>query len=683
MVLVALDTWGCMNERIMPNFPEQHQDSVQTTSMYNRSISTQLRWSYLISSTLPLLLVGMLLIMLSFRAQQRAVYDEQISLATQASNNIAAYITGLEPQILSFGRRVLSNDTDDIPPERLQQTVQELFRTNWPDVHDLTVVNTDGQVLTHFSRDLILPGEMRDPNRDPLVQAALQQGRGGWSDITYTMDERAVFTIVLPLRTQQPSPIDQAGVSGAVRATVSAAPVQRFLRPVTDESQLVTYLINGQHEVMLSDSRREWQPPAGLDALFSTENASVLYRGGNDQQVIGARARVFPSNWWVIVEQPSSEAFATLRRSVVLLATLVAVVGVLALALGLFQAQKILRPLRALGAGAEAFGAGQLNHRIDVHRRDEMGQLAHTFNQMAAQLSLSLSEIERQNEHLRHGLMLARDIQMGLLPATPPWNQQALAVEARSIPAYEVGGDFYTYLALPNDRAAVAVGDISGKGIAAALLMALTSSAVESQARHITRPAEVFQMLNRLLSPRLRSNRMNAALVYAVFDLQAHTMTVANAGMIAPLLICGKTCATDQTDKTRNSVSVCEFVEIGGFPIGSMPDAAYQEVTITLQSGDTVLFVSDGVVEAMNASGEMFGFERLEALMTTIQEGYDTSLLVSLILQQVQEFIGPAEQHDDITVVAVRPTLLSHELRDAQADLHVDSAAATLSVHTL
>ncbi len=648
------------------------------TPGYNRSISTQLRWSYLISSTLPLLLVGALLIMLNFRAQQRAVYDEQLSLATQASINIAAYITQLEPQILSFGRSVLNNEVDDIPLQHLDQTMQELFRKNWPDVHDLTVFDTNGQVVTHSPRDLILPGEVRDPGRDPLVQAALQQGHGGWSDITYTMDDRAVFTIVLPLRVQQPTPIDQTSVNGAVRATVSAAPIQRFLRPPTDRSGMVTYLVNGQHELMLSNRQRGWQPPSSLDALLDTEDTSALYWGRNGQKVIGTQVRISPSDWWVIVEQPANEAFATLRRSVVLLATLVVLVGVLALALGLFQAQKILRPLRTLRTGAQAFGAGHLDYRIHVQRQDEMGQLAQTFNQMAAQLALSLSEIERQNEHLRNGLLLARDIQMGLLPTTPPWNQQMLAVEARSIPAYEVGGDFYTYLALPNDRVAVAVGDISGKGVAAALLMALTSSAVESQARHITRPAEVFHILNRLLSPRLKSNRMNAALVYAVFDLHAHTMTVANAGMIAPLLICRKECAVNQA---TSPVAVCNFVEVGGFPIGAMPDSSYSEVTLTLQSDDIVLFVSDGVVEAKNTSGEIFGFQRLEDLITMLQDEGDTSLLVSHILQRVQEFTGQAEQHDDMTVVAVRPTFLPQDSHALPEKLHTESLATTPTIH--
>src|SRR5207244_10549461 len=153
--------------------------------------------------------------------------------------------------------------------------------------------------------------------------------------------------------------------------------------------------------------------------------------------------------------------------------------------------------------------------------------------QRAEHLQESLAEIERRNERFQRGLAMARDIQIGLLPAGPPWNGDMIEVYARSIPAYEVGGDFYTYLALPEGRAAIAIGDISGKGVGAALLMALTSSAVEAQGRELQHPAEVLSALNQLLAPRLQASHMNAALLFAVIDPQKRMLHVANAGMIA------------------------------------------------------------------------------------------------------------------------------------------------------
>jgi serine phosphatase RsbU (regulator of sigma subunit) len=317
------------------------------------------------------------------------------------------------------------------------------------------------------------------------------------------------------------------------------------------------------------------------------------------------------------------------------------VAGLLALFWAFRQARRFLRPLNALREGAAALGSGHLDHRIAALGDDEMGDLARTFNQMAVHLQDSLAEIERRNERALRGLALARDIQIGLLPERPPWNGDVIEVHARSIPAYEVGGDFYTYLALSEGRAAIAIGDISGKGVGAALLMALTSSAVESQGREIEHPARVLQALNQLLAPRLKANHMNAALLYAVIDPHRRVMHVANAGMIAPVLI------------THGG---SHFIDVGGLPLGSYAGAVYQEHAVRLSPGDALLFLSDGVVEAHNTEGELFGFERLEA---TVLEApiRDVRLLVDLVIERVQGFMGDAEQHDDITLVAIRPLI--------------------------
>jgi len=212
--------------------------------------------------------------------------------------------------------------------------------------------------------------------------------------------------------------------------------------------------------------------------LFAGENTVGEYNGHASERMVGARAvvsPVTPSSWSVVVEEPSSEFLTEIYRIVFLLAAVVALVGLLALTWALYQARRIVHPLRDLSDGAQEMGDGHLEHRISVESSDELGQLADTFNQMAERLQGSLHEIADQNQRLRHGLILARDIQMGLMPSSPPWKSEVLTVYARSLPASEVGGDFYTYMALPGGRAAVAIGDISGKGVAAALLMALTS----------------------------------------------------------------------------------------------------------------------------------------------------------------------------------------------------------------
>lgn len=635
-------------------------DGEQERPRQRYSISGRLRWSYLISSTLPLLLVGGLLILLNFQTQQRSVYTSQEMLTTQIAHDISGYIQGIESQLLSLGSGIEASS----PPEQTAAAIQRLLSSN-PDIRQITLISADGSNLLRFpvGQTTLIP-RYANPLDDPLVQSALRAGQGGRSPIYRTADDQLLFTVVLPIRSRMGT------IDTVISAELSAARISQLLRSANSGFERVSYVVDNTGEVMLNDGTRGWRPPPSLSQLFNGDTRIVQYPAGNGEMVVGARAVISPSNWWVVTEQSASAAFANVRRSVLILGMLVALVGLLALGWALLQAQQLLRPLQALREGAMALGAGHIDHRIDVDGAEEMKQLARSFNQMAERLQVSLSEIEQQNDRLRSGLMLARDIQMGLLPTQPPWNFDTLTVYARSIPAFEVGGDFYTYIALSGGQAAIAVGDISGKGVGAALLMALTSSMVESQARQIDQPSEMLGALNRLLTPRLKSNHMNAALLFATFDHQARTMTVANAGMISPLLVRPAQQAQSVnaptavvSSNTCTSSTQTQFVEVGGLPIGSLANAFYTDVVVALEPGDVVLFVSDGVVEAHNAAGELFGFERLEALIAGADD-VDVHALVDLILHQVQEFIGPADQHDDITIVAVRPPLRPRSIPD-------------------
>jgi serine phosphatase RsbU (regulator of sigma subunit) len=436
-----------------------------------------------------------------------------------------------------------------------------------------------------------------------------------------------------------------------LRAELNAEPIAQELLVAIANSKSYPYLIEATSGVVLiDDGKPDFTAPSAISRLLIAPNGVEQYRGARDQDVIGAMMPVVVrdgqdiTNWAVVVEQPSAAAFTSVRNSALLLALLVILMGALALLIAFRQAQRFLGPLKALRTGALALGAGELSYRIEPLGDDEMGDLAQTFNGMAEHLQESLDEIEKQNVRLRRAMALARDIQIGLLPDRPPWNGEEIAVYARSIPAYEVGGDFYSYLAMSEGRAAIAIGDISGKGVGAALLMALTSSAVESQGRQVEHPAQVLTALNNLLAPRLRANHMNAALLFVVIDPRERTLRVANAGMISPVLV-----------TTRGS----HFIEVGGLPLGSFVGAVYQEEVVSFTPGDSLLLVSDGVVEAHGPGNELFGFERLEATIAEARPG-DVRELVELVLERVQQHMGDMEQHDDITIVAVRPDITQH-----------------------
>jgi serine phosphatase RsbU (regulator of sigma subunit) len=592
----------------------------------------------LISSTVPLLLVGALLIYINTLAQQRSVYSDQVDLANRVERDISRYVDDLHTQLERFALKVRPTTTQ----EQLTSLAKDLVDRNYPNIIQLSVLDRTGQerlrmlkLLTVADSDLINRGS------EGSVLLALQ-GKTTYAPILRGQDGVHSFVLTLPLRN------DSNTVVGVVRAELNGEPIAQELLVAIANSKSYPYLVEATAgAVLLEDGKPNFTPPREIQRLLISPNGTAQYAGARGQDVIGALVPVVVNNgqdvtsWSVVVEQPSATAFASVRSSVLLLGLLVILVGALALLIAFRQARRFLGPLKALRTGAMALGAGQLTYRIESLGDDEMGDLAQTFNQMAEHLQESLNEIEQRNERLRRAMALARDIQIGLLPDRPPWNGDEIAVYARSIPAYEVGGDFYSYLAMSEGRAAIAIGDISGKGVGAALLMALTSSAVESQGRQVEHPAQVLTALNNLLAPRLRANHMNAALLFVVIDPRERTLRVANAGMIAPVLV---------------TAGGSHFVEVGGLPLGSFVGAVYQEEVVSFAPGDSLLLLSDGVVEAHGLGGELFGFERLEATIAEARPD-DVRDMVELVLERVQKHMGDMEQHDDITIVAVRPAV--------------------------
>jgi serine phosphatase RsbU (regulator of sigma subunit) len=619
-----------------PRSPESAEGGART------SIANRLRWSYLISSTLPLLLVGALLLKINTDAQQGRIYSDQKGLASRVARDISRYVANLQNQ---FDLRMSPSAAIDQSVEQLTDVASNLEVRNAPNLIDLSVLDGAGKERLRVYKLLKTPqNQLRDLSGDPNVQRALREDKSSYNAIALNKDGVHSFFMTRPLH-------NAAGiVVGALRAEISAEPLVVELDLSTVSPNSYAYLISQQNSaVLLDDGAPGFTAPRQLNVLLTSPSGTATYTGARDQDVIGAALPVMIGgdgsalDWAVVVEQPANLAFASVRRSVLLLTLLVIVAGMLALVWAFRQARRFLQPLAALREGAAALGGGHLEYRIEALGDDELGDLAQTFNHMAEHLQASLAEIEMRNERFRRGLALARDIQIGLLPDRPPWNGDMIEVHARSIPAYEVGGDFYTYLALPEGRAAIAIGDISGKGVGAALLMALTSSAVESQGRELEHPARVLSALNQLLAPRLKASHMNAALLFAVIDPQKRMLHVANAGMIAPV---------------RLTLDGSYFIDAGGLPLGAFEGAIYQEHSVRLNPGDGLLFLSDGVVEAHNAAGELWGFDRLEATIAEASPPGDVRALVDLVIERVQEFMGDTEQHDDITMVAVRPAIV-------------------------
>jgi phosphoserine phosphatase RsbU/P len=253
-----------------------------------------------------------------------------------------------------------------------------------------------------------------------------------------------------------------------------------------------------------------------------------------------------------------------------------------------------------------------------------------------------LYEESRVSERrLRSDLDTAREIQRQLLP-TGAREVPGLDLAAAYVPARELGGDFYDFLPYGEGRLALALGDVSGKGTAAALYGSLAIGTVrEIVVDHASEPAKMLALLNqRLHGARLESRFI--AMLFATFDAPTRRLTLSNAGGPYPLLV-------------RDGQ--VEVIRLEGVPLGLMPGTQYDETTVDLQPGDVVLFASDGILESVNAQHEEFGEERLTALLAAISQEDSASAIAEQILNATDVFCGVGTApHDDRTLVVLRVT---------------------------
>jgi serine phosphatase RsbU (regulator of sigma subunit) len=253
-----------------------------------------------------------------------------------------------------------------------------------------------------------------------------------------------------------------------------------------------------------------------------------------------------------------------------------------------------------------------------------------------------LSRERGEKETLQTELRLARDVQLSMMPKCPPV-LEGFEIAGFSLPAKEVGGDHFDYVSLGDAGRylGVTVFDVSGKGMQAAMSAVFTSGAFVSEARRSTSPAEILARLN--TSVYHYSTRGHfVAFLYAVIDRERHTLTFANAGQTKPLL-------------WRNGTGMSLDASGVTFALGMTEHATYADRTLSLESGDLLLLLSDGLTEAMNPTREVLGMERLEGLVRThAAELRPAGDFLQSLISDVQQYAAGAPQHDDMTVVAVR-----------------------------
>src|SRR5438270_7593005 len=249
-----------------------------------------------------------------------------------------------------------------------------------------------------------------------------------------------------------------------------------------------------------------------------------------------------------------------------------------------------------------------------------------------------------EKKRLDHDLEIAREIQRSLLPDQSPV-VPGFEIAGINLPARQVSGDYFDYIRIDDHRLGVAIADVSGKGVPASLIMAISRSVLRSQAPHNPSPTAVLRSVNRQLYPDIKED-MFISLAYLVLDHQAGSITIARAGHDAPLLY-------------RHAKGCIEIVKPPGMVLGIDSGSVFDRVTadfpLALERDDCLVLYTDGVTEALDAKGDEFGVERLsQSIRESAASG--ASGMVRRLIDDLRNFVGAQPQNDDVTVIAIRKT---------------------------
>ncbi|HYN16062.1 MAG TPA: SpoIIE family protein phosphatase [Terriglobales bacterium] len=385
-----------------------------------------------------------------------------------------------------------------------------------------------------------------------------------------------------------------------------------------------------------------------------------------EQTRIALRATTRLSLLYARLFQTMVEFGTAIWTLLIVLAIVFAVIELIALIVGVGLTRTMTRSVAELYGATQHINRGDLRHRINVQAQDQLAALESSFNSMSESLEKLIAE-QKEKQRLENELAIAQEVQAQLFPKAAS-DLESLEVHGVCRPARTVSGDYYDFLPYGPDRLGIAVGDISGKGISAALLMATIHSAVRAyeigrmpamtahlvaaggdhgtpthifEARSASEdefsPAQVLALLNRQLYRSTPAEKY-ATLFLGVYDGRSRAFTYANAGHLPPIIL-------GHDGSLRR-------LDTPGLVIGLFDDQGYEERTIGLQPGDIFLAFSDGVTEPENEFGE-FGEERLIEIVRDHRH-LPLARISEMVTSAVSDWIGSSEQPDDVTVVLAR-----------------------------
>lgn len=449
--------------------------------------------------------------------------------------------------------------------------------------------------------------------------------------------------------------------AGVVTANIDLVWMQRMISEVRVArtgyvfvlSRYGTYVAHPNPDMIMNETIFTRAENLGIASLRDLGREMVAGMGGfmefSDLPGIGAAYVSYmplpDQGWSVGVVLPRDEVLAGANRATRIM-TGIGVGGFFLLAVViLLVSGTITRPLRLLTRAAAGVARGDLDHRLPaIPTGDEVGDLAASFGRMQASLKehiATLTATTAAKERIQSELRIAHDIQMSILPKTfPPFPERTeLDVHATILPAREVGGDLYDFFFVTPHQFCFLAGDVSGKGVPAAFFMAVTKTLIKVVAERELTPGDILAKVNDDLAADNESC-MFVTLFLAVLDTRTGELRYANAGHNPPLVL-RRHGGPEWTQGMEEPMA------------GAMPGMEYSTGTLTLHPGDAVFVFTDGVTEAMDATGALYSEERLFDTLATCH-GAAAAEMTRTVSDAVSAWAEGAEQSDDITMLAVR-----------------------------
>jgi serine phosphatase RsbU (regulator of sigma subunit) len=318
----------------------------------------------------------------------------------------------------------------------------------------------------------------------------------------------------------------------------------------------------------------------------------------------------------------------------------------------------ISRAVNRIEKGTRAVERGDFSYRIKMKRHNQLGAMAQSFDRMTESIGSLLASVT-EKERLQSEIAIAATIQRNLLPKEGP-TFSGVSFSAHFEPTTSIGGDYYDVFNLDKSRLAVAIGDVSGHGLSTGLVMAMVKAAITTLVEEGADETSLFHRLNELVF-RSTERRAFMTLAFTIFDLDRRTIRHTNAGHLYPYLL-------------RRGEHAPISIESPSLPLGVRANLTTHAVELELREGDTIVYLSDGIVEAQDENGEPLGFEQLESLLAAYTES-SPSIIRDAILDAVAKHSGTRPADDDRTIMIVKFDNLRTAMVEAQATASVEEPA--------